>query len=97
MTTIRHQFSDSLMFDEFFVVTGSATAIQFMTGTVGMMRMKADIDNEGVFRIGNRADSCLYPLNAGDDTGWVSTSDMNRYWHQNASGSSDYLYYWVQE
>lgn len=97
MGSIRSQFADSLMFDGFGVVTGSVTAIQFPTGSVGMMRLKADIDNVGTFKLGERPDNCLFPMRAGDDTGWVSTSNLNRYYYQNNSGTTDYLYWWLQD
>lgn len=97
MGSIRSQFSDGLMFNEFLVVTGSVTETQFPTDEVGMVRFKSDLGNNGVFFLGNRADNCIFPLYAGEDTGWNSLNDMNELYHRNPSGSSDYLYYWLQK
>jgi len=85
------------MYDEMGVITGSVTAVQFPTGTCGAIRFKADVDNVGTFNLGHDVNNCSFPMRAGDDTGWAQTTDTNRYWHSNASGSVDYLYFWLQK
>lgn len=95
--TIPSQFSDSFIFDEFGVVSGSATAVQFPDEPCGMVRFKADPNNNEDFHIGENANNVIFPFDAGDDTGWVSTSNLNRYWYSNVSGSAEYLYWWLQK
>ena len=98
MTGIKEQYSSHFIWDEFGVVTGSVSAVQFPTGTCGMVRFKADSDNDGTFNLGRfNIGEVNFPLRAGDDTGWIATTNLNRYRHQNNSGTSDYLYWWLQK
>jgi hypothetical protein len=87
------------MFDKFGVVTGtSSTGVQFADDPCSAVRFKAHPDNIGLFLLGEAGSGLTsYPLDAGDDTGWVSTSNVNRYLHSNASGSADHLLYWLQK
>jgi len=95
--TIKEQFSDSLFFDKFGVITGSASIVQFPNEPCGMARFKADNGNIGLFLIGEDGSATTpFPLYGGDDTGWISTSNLNRYQHSDVSGTADYLYYWLQ-
>jgi hypothetical protein len=96
MGTIRSQFADSFIYDEMGTITGSATAVQLATNLCNMVRFKANNDNVNVFWLGQDANNTAFPMYAGDDTGWVSTSNLDRYWHQNNSGAVDYLHYWLQ-
>ena len=93
--TIKEQFSDAFIFNEFGMVTGSITDIQFPTGTCGMLRFKADPDNYDDFLIGNEFGTS-FPLAPGDDTGWVSAYNLNQFYYSSISGSVDFLYYWYQ-
>jgi hypothetical protein len=94
--TIPQQYSAAFQFNRFGVVTGTATPTQFPTGTCGMVRFKADPDNNDDFMLGNESGNVLYPLAPGDDTGWVSLSNLNQLWYSAISGSLDYLYWWLQ-
>jgi len=96
MGTISSQYSDALIYDVFGVVSGSATPVQFPNEPCGMVRFKTDPDNNEDFFIGHNANNVLFPMDAGDDTGWVSTNNLNRYWYSNVSGSAEYLYWWLQ-
>jgi hypothetical protein len=97
MTGIKEQFSTVFIFDVMGVVTGSVTATQFATGSCAMVRFKADPDNDGNFLLGHDPNNCVFPFAGGDDSGWVATSDLNRYWHLNLSGTNDRLTYWLQK
>ena len=97
-STIKEQFTDSLFFDVFGIVTGSVTSTQFADNPCGMVRFKADSANVNAFKLGKvGAGFTAFPLYAGDDTGWVSTSNLDRYIHSDASGTMDYLYWWLQK
>jgi len=100
MSTISNQFDGgALQFDKFGVVTGtSSTGTQFASDPCAMVRFKASPSNIGVFLLGEAGSGLTsFPMSAGDDTGWVSTSNVSRYIQANASGSSDYLLYWLQK
>jgi hypothetical protein len=94
--TIPEQFADAFIHNRFGVITGSASSVQFPSGTCHIIRFKASPDNVGTFFVGNDADTCVFPLDAGDDTGWNSLSNLNQLYHRNPSGTLDYLYYWLQ-
>lgn len=97
MTGIKEMFSTVFAFDVFGVVTGSVTGIQFNTGSCGMVRFKAHPDNGTNFLLGHDMGNIIFPMAAGDDTGWVATDNLNRYWYSDASGSMDRLTYWLQK
>jgi len=97
--TFRSVFSDSPMFDKFGIVTGtSSTGVQFGDDPCVAVRFKAHPANIGLFLLGEAGSGLTsYPLSAGEDTGWVYTSNLSRYSHSNISGSTDQLLYWLQK
>ena len=103
MSTIRSQFvGGNLEFDVFGCVTGTTTARQFPSVPASMARFKARVGNVGSFFIGiqpntGSAQRMPFELEAGYDTGWFATDNLNRYWYENLSGSSEYLAYWLQK
>lgn len=76
-------------------VTGSANAVRFPTGTCAIVRFKAEPANIGTFYIGQQ-NTVFFPLDAGDDTGWISIPRMQDFWYSNPSGTVDTLNYWYQ-
>ena len=94
MTTINQQFSDNPHAREIGLITGSASATQFPDKSCRMIRFKAGEGNSGVFVLGGNANQQLFPLGAGDDTGWIPANNMNEYYYRTASGSMDQLAYW---
>ena len=89
--------TEVFLYDAFGVVTGSATDIQFPTGSCGMLRFKADPANSGVFLIGNEFGT-LFPLNAGDDTDFFMTTNLNRYYYSHrTTGTTDFAYWFLQK
>lgn len=97
MTTINQTFSDSPTDNIFGIVTGSATGIQFPDVQGLMVRFKARSTNVGSFFLGNGQNNCTFELDAGDDTGWVATNNLNLFWYRSPSGTLDHLYYWMQD
>ncbi len=97
--TIKEQYAEgSLNFDKFGVITGSVSAVQMYDEPCSMVRFKADVDNSGPFLLGEAGSGLTsFPMAAGDDTGWVSTSNLDRYNHSSASGTYNYLLYWLQK
>ena len=97
--TFRSVFSDAPNFNKFGVVTGtSSTGVQFPDDPCMGVIIKAHPNNIGIFLLGEAGSGLTsYPLDAGDDTGWVYTSNINRFQHSNISGSTDQLLYWLQK
>lgn len=103
--TIKEVFSGNPQYNIYGVVTGTVSCTQFPSGTALLVRFKADPDNVGNFKLGAYGDAagCLWPMTAGDDTGWVAPPSaegnergLQNFTYLNLSGSSDYLYYWMQ-
>jgi len=97
-STVKEQVSDGPNFDKFGVITGSTSVVLMVDEECDLVRFKADADNATEFLIGE-AGSGLTPfaLEAGDDTGWVVTSNLNRYEHSSPSGTYNYLQWWLQK
>ena len=102
--TINEVFANNPMNNLFGVVTGSVTCVAFPEESAKLLRFKADPDNNNVFKLGAvGTGDCLWPMSAGDDTGWIAPpciegnlAGLHSYKHSNASGTMDYLYYWIQ-
>ena len=78
------------------VITGTFVAAQFPNKPCVFLRFKASPENTGKFWLGHDADSLLWELASGDDTGWIEDSNLDRYWSGKTSGSTDRLVYWLQ-
>ncbi len=98
-SSVKDQFADgALQRDKFGVITGSTSAAIMYDEPCSMVRFKADNDNFTEFLLGEAGSGLAsWPMEAGDDTGWVSTSNLNRYTHSSPSGTASYLYYWLQK
>ena len=95
--TVNSDFSVSPDDNTFGTVTGSASAVRFPDLSGLMVRFKARSSNPGSFFLGNSSGNCVYELDAGDDTGWVATNQLNNFWYRSPSGTLDYLNYWLQD
>ena len=99
MSSVKAMFSDVFNYDEFGVVTGTVGATRFPNVGCGMVRFKAHPANLGTFSIGhNSGTSAAYldwPFAAGDDSGWIPTNNLNRYWYKSGSGTATKLSYWA--
>lgn len=71
-------------------------ATQFPDVPVKLARFKAWSSNIGSFFIGESTNDRFFELDAGDDTGWVSLSNLNQLWFSNGSGTADKLAVWLQ-
>ena len=98
-SSVKDQFADgALNYDKFGVITGSTSVVIMPNEPCSMVRFKADADNDTPFLLGEAGSGLAsWPMAGGDDTGWVSTSNLNRYSHSAASGTAAYIYYWLQK
>lgn len=102
MAGINDQFSHNPNNNYFGLVSGSASALPFPTGLVAkLFRLKADPGNIGTFKIGSSTFIVEWPLDAGDDTGWVAAPNspmrgLSEFYYSNPSGTVDRLHYWIQ-
>ncbi len=97
--TDRSYNSDALIFDVFGVITGTLGSTQFPNIPCSKARLKARSTNIGSFFIGHLSGTVPLPfeLDAGEDTGWFATSNLNRYFYNESSGSVDTLAYWIMK
>jgi hypothetical protein len=78
------------------LVTGTAVAIQFPSHGVQLVRFKADPSNPANSFLGTTA-SHMWPLAAGDDTGWVLADDLSDYWYKGTgTAAPNLIHFWVQ-
>lgn len=96
MTSINEMFSAVPLYDETGLVTGSAAAVRFASGTAKLVRFVAYGANIGPFYIGSDPSRMYYEIASGADTGWIPIHLMERLWFQSASGTSERLAYWLQ-
>jgi hypothetical protein len=97
--TFRDENSNAFIFDVFGVVTGTFGSNQFPDVPCSMARFKARSGNPGSFFIGHLSGTVPLPfeLDAGNDTDWFVTTNLNRYFHNGSSGTTDILAYWIQK
>jgi len=89
------------LFEQFGLVTGTYAISQLPDIPCSMVRFKARSSNAGSIFIGSQYTtgsvfSMPYELDAGDDTGWFETDNLNRYYQGGSSGTS-YLAYWAKK
>ena len=97
---IKEVYSSVFIFDIFGIVTGTYGVEQFPNLPCNMARFKTRSANAGSFFISNASGTVFgmpYELDAGEDTGWFPTTNLNRLWHGGSSGTADLLAYWVQK
>jgi len=88
---------DALIINRMGVITGSTSSVQFPDVECGIVQFKADANNIGTFFIGGDEVTCVFPLDAGNWTpSPINLRNLNQLWHSNPSGTSEYLYYWLQ-
>lgn len=79
------------------VVTGTATAIQFPNVACAAVRFRADPNNPAVSYIGTAAAN-MWPLSAGDDTGWAMADNLSDYWYRGTgTATPNLIHYWIQD
>ena len=100
MAGIKAQFSDVFPYDRFLLVSGSYGPTQLPNVGCGLVRFKARAANTGSFFLGHESGTAAtlpFQLSAGEDTGWVATDNLNRYWYKGASGTTDLMAIWTQQ
>lgn len=95
MGNVVQFYGDSFTDVDIGAVTGSATALRFPSVPAKLARFKAKASNIGSFFLGQDIGDNHFELDANDDTGWFSISNLNQYSYQNPSGTSDTLAYWI--
>ena len=96
MASIVQQYSSPFVNEFFYKITGSAVALQLPDIEAKLVRFKVPSTNVGSIFLGNSAATVWYELDAGDDTGWIGTANLNRYWQLSSSGTMDNIVAWVQ-
>ena len=94
MTALKEFCSDVFNADWFGTLTGTASALPFPSGTARLARFKGAIANQGDILFGNDGE-VLFPLDAGDDTGWFAPS-QGRLENYQYVGDGEVLHFWVQ-
>lgn len=75
------------------LVTGSATPLQFPTGSCKLVRFEAHAANTAPFYIGSDGTHMFYQIGAAVHTDWIPINDVNLLWYSNISGALNYLSY----
>lgn len=98
MTAIREEFSDVFIFDLFGIITGTAGVTQMPNIPCNIARFKTLGTNTSPFYLGHVSGTVNlpFPMDAGDDTGWFATTNLNRYYFNAPSGTAVRLAYWIQ-
>jgi hypothetical protein len=96
--TYRSDLSNPFENNDFGIITGTVVT-QFPNVECQLARFMAYSSNIGSFFIGNAASPnlCVWELDAGYDTGWFGVDNLNNLWYRSASGTVDYLAYWIQK
>lgn len=91
-------YSDVFPYDDIGIVSGTVGSTNFPDVGCGLVRFKGLSTNIGTFFISNVSGTASqgYPIRAGEDSGWIATSNLNRFWFKNGSGTVDKLAYWLQ-
>ena len=94
MSGLKEYYGDVFNSDWFGVVSGTASALQFPSGTARLARFKADTSNQGDIFFGNRGE-VIFALDAGQDTGWFAPSQgkLENYYYV---GDNQVLRFWIQ-
>jgi len=82
--------------ESFYKITGTFAASQFPDVEVQQVKLRTPSTNVGSIYIGGNASDTWFELDAGVDTGWFNTTNLNNYWQSKSSGTTDYIVAWVQ-
>lgn len=94
MTGLKEYYNTVFNEDWFGIVSGTASAQAFPSGTAKMARFKADTSNQGDIFFGSK-DEVVFALDAGDDTGWFAPI-QGKLENYQFLGSDQVLRFWVQ-
>lgn len=85
-------------------LAGSATAAQMPNVPCCLVNFKAEAGNAGKVYIGGAGvtkaagttnTTCGWELSAGDETGWLPTTDMNLFWRICDNAGDDLTYFYM--
>lgn len=97
MAGIVSQFSSYFLNNKIGRITGSFNSVRFPDIPCRMARFGAFSGNAGSFFITTDPNVVFgFELDAGQETGWFSTDNLNNFYYGRSSGTTDYLSYWVQ-
>jgi hypothetical protein len=94
--SIVEEFEGGFLGNVFGIITGSLVAAQLPSRPGNLARFKTDGGNIGAFKFGTNSGTCVWPLAAGEETGWFPTKNINEFVSLCVSGTSNYLYYWIK-
>ena len=94
---MKEFYSNSFISDWFGTITGTASVQPFPSGTARLARFKANPANMGDVFIGN-AGEVIFPLDAGQDTGWFSPTQgkLENYQYLINAGVTGTVHFWAQ-
>jgi len=95
MSTCNEFYSNNPKAIDVSGVTGSASVLQFPTGSVKLLYFKARADNIGSFFVGESPVDCHYELDAGNSLS-LEITNLNELYYYNPSGTNDFLAYMRQ-
>lgn len=78
--------------NSFGTVTGTANGIRFPQQNILLVRFKASPNNSILAYIGILGNE-LFPLDIGDDTGWIFANDLSDFSYK---GTGTHIHYWAQ-
>lgn len=78
---------------EVHLVTGSASALPFPSGSCKLVKFCSYDANHVPFYIGSDNTHMFLEISVGETTDWIPINQVSKLWYQNVSGSVDYLAY----
>jgi len=91
---LKEYYGDVFNDDWFGTVSGTASSQPFPSGTARLARFKAATGNTGDIFIG-RDGEVVYPLDAGDDTGWIAPAQGKLQNYHFQADNDEVIYFWV--
>lgn len=93
---IVEQFANSPDVNSFGIMTGTSSGVAFPDRPALLVRFQADPDNVAPVFLGSSAATCIWQMAAGTETGWIAANNLNQFFQRAASGTMDYIQWWVQ-
>ena len=98
MSSWRSFWSDDFSHEAMGVVTGTSVA-QFPNVPGFVFKLQGRSTNKGSFLLGFGSGSLYYEVDAGFETDWfpLSSKNLNQFYFNNVSGSSEVMTYWAKQ
>ncbi len=98
MGSNRAQFSDTLIYNKFGVITGSVAVTIMPNEPCGRVMFQANEDNLTEFLLGEAGSGLTsWEVGSGAETPWIEASNLNKFCFSNVTGSAEYLNWWLQK